>query len=652
MAKITVECPKCKTVNEVKIGLFAKKQIPCGRCHTMIDIAVARKVVKQCPACGKITVVDEANVSNNTYTCASCHNKVSFSDALTVRDVQVTCPHCRQEVTLPFDKSNPEEQCPICQKAINVVAEFNKQTIIKEQSASIIEYHGDNSTFIHKHEVENFKYESTLVVNASQEAIFLNDGAILKVFAPGRYRLSQELILSLGGSIDCGERAFSSKVYFINKTRQQGIRWTVPSVTVTDPGFNLQCNVSLSGQLGLQVQDSQALLENFTGTTAGVEQAAFLDRDFNTEQSGKTLGGFYRSVLVQNVNTTLPGIITYNKLPLATINEHFKILGEKIRESLHTEFAKIGLSVPDFTLESVFFPQIPENENYHKLVELANASKIDKQLTERELERSSMDAEIALRKLQQGAVLSEAEALTIRLLQGIADDTEIMHLAKGTEKLRIAEEQRLIVEHNDLSLATENIRAMGQAGSDVIRATGNAEADVLSAKGAAVGEALRAKGAAVGEALRAKGMAEADAMRAKGYTGKDEMQHRENIAIAQQLPDLGTYFDQRDKDAFAQGLIRDAVAIEREGGHLQWSCSCGNHGITGSFCPNCGKPKAAVPNSNTQWTCPQCGKQHNTGNFCEDCGTARPSVVTSWNCACGKSGITGKFCPDCGKSHP
>lgn len=652
MAKITVECPKCKTVNEVRVGLFAKKQMPCGRCQTMIDIAVARKVIKQCPYCGKMTVVDEAKVSNNKYICVSCHKKVNFLEAPTIRDVQVTCPHCRQDVMLPFDETNPEAECPICRKVIDVAVEFNKQTIIKNQTVSVIEYHGDNNTFIHKHEVENFKYGSTLIVNASQEAIFLNNGAILKVFAPGRYPLSQEFIFSLGGSVDCGDGAFSSKVYFINKTRQQGIRWAVPNVTVTDPEHNMQFKISLSGQLGLQVLDSRALLENFTGTTAGIDQAAFLDKDFSTEANGKTLGGFYRGVLIQNVNATLPSIITYNKLSLATINEHYRVLGEKIREGLNAEFAKIGLSVPDFTLESVFFPQIPENENYHTLVKLANASKMDQKLTERELERrrletdlalgrTDMEAEIALRKVQQGAALSEAEAMALRKLQGIADDTEIIHETKETEKLRIAEEQRLIVEHNDLSLTAENIRTMGQVGGDVIRATGMAEADVI-----------KAKGLAEGEVLHAKGMAEADAMRAKGYTGRDEMKHRENMEINRQLPELGTYFDQKDKEIFAQDMVREAMSIERDRMQLQWNCSCGNHGLTGAFCPNCGTQKAAVANIQTTWTCPTCGKQDNKENFCSECGTARPSVVTSWNCACGKSGINSKFCPSCGKQRP
>lgn len=589
MAKFTVECPKCKTTNMVSTGLFAKKEVPCARCRTMIAIATARNIIKKCPNCGKTTVVDEAKVKGNKYVCISCNKKIDFLEATTIRDVEVACPHCRQKVMLPFDDENPEVACPICQKSINVSVEYNRQTVIQNQTLSVIEYQGDNSTIIYKHDVENFKYGTVLIVNASQEAVFFNNGVIIKVFGPGRHVLNQDLIASLGGSIDSGESAFSSKVYFVNKVLQQGIRWAVPNVTVTDPEYDMQFKVSLSGQLGLQVQDSRALLVNFMGTANSLENASFLDKDFSSAENGKTLGGFYRGVLVQNVNATLPGIISYNKLSLATINEHYRILGEKIRESLDIEFGKIGLSVPDFTLESIFFPHIPENDNYYSLVKLKNASIMDKKINEREMEKDDLSTELGIRKIQNRTLQGEAAALADRRLQGVEDESEIIHETKETEKLRIAEEQRLIVEHNDLSLTTENIRSVGVAESD---------------------------------AMRAKGLAEADTMKAMGYTAKDEMRHRENMELNKQLPGLGAYFDQKDKETFAKEIIRESISIERES------------------------------SGSSVWTCPNCGKSDITENFCADCGTKRPSIVTSWNCACGKAGIASKFCPNCGKKRP
>ena len=206
MAKFTVECPKCKTLNMVSTGLFAKKQVPCARCNTLITVAQARTIIKKCPSCGKTTPVDEAKVKNDKYLCIACNKHVKYSMAVTIRDVEVKCPFCRQDVLVPFDEANPEAECPMCNKTINVANEYTKQTIVKNQKLSVIEYVGDNNTFIYKHEVENFKYGTVLIVGASQEAIFQNNGAILRVFGPGRYVLDQELISSLGGSVRSEER--------------------------------------------------------------------------------------------------------------------------------------------------------------------------------------------------------------------------------------------------------------------------------------------------------------------------------------------------------------------------------------------------------------------------------------------------------------
>ena len=69
MAKFTVECPKCKTMNMVATGLFAKKQVPCARCHTLITIASARNVIKKCPNCG--SPLEEKGRKNPKIVCSN-----------------------------------------------------------------------------------------------------------------------------------------------------------------------------------------------------------------------------------------------------------------------------------------------------------------------------------------------------------------------------------------------------------------------------------------------------------------------------------------------------------------------------------------------------------------------------------------------------
>ena len=84
-----------------------------------------------------------------------------------------------------------------------------------------------------------------------------------------------------------------------------------------------------------------------------------------------------------------------------------------------------------------------------------------------------------------------------------------------------------------------------------------------------------------------------------------------------------------------------------------WTCACGQTGIAGNFCPNCGTRKPEPKPAANAWTCPQCGQTGITGNFCPECGTRKPEERASdtWTCACGAVN-KGKFCSECGSRRP
>ena len=81
-----------------------------------------------------------------------------------------------------------------------------------------------------------------------------------------------------------------------------------------------------------------------------------------------------------------------------------------------------------------------------------------------------------------------------------------------------------------------------------------------------------------------------------------------------------------------------------------WTCSCGQSGITGNFCPNCGSKKPEPKPVGDSWKC-ACGATA-TGKFCPECGSPKPAVADDgWTCACGAVN-KGKFCSECGAKKP
>ena len=81
-----------------------------------------------------------------------------------------------------------------------------------------------------------------------------------------------------------------------------------------------------------------------------------------------------------------------------------------------------------------------------------------------------------------------------------------------------------------------------------------------------------------------------------------------------------------------------------------WTCACGQSGITGNFCPNCGSKKPEPKPAGDSWQC-TCGATA-TGKFCPECGSPRPAPADDgWTCACGAVN-KGKFCSECGAKKP
>ena len=631
MAKFVIECPQCGNFAEARTGFFAKKMIPCS-CGNTINVRTDKLTARECPHCGNMVVFDQTK--GEKALCPVCKEPINTMAEQTKVE-EFSCAQCG--IRLRTSKAATRYVCPVCDFENDVQERLASEKIKKDGLASIIKYEGDNSTFIWKHPIEDFNYGSQLIVHESQEAIFFRDGQALDLFGPGRYTLeTQQLpLLEKVYSLPTDtEGTFHSEVYFINKTVQMAIKWGTPEkVRFIDPLTGTPLELGASGEMNLQVLNSRKLLVKLVGTMQGIaweEGPGFT----------KSIQASFRPLISNAVKTNLSSVITTEAIDLLEIDSKLDLISDNLRQKILPGFEEYGLTIPQFYVTNVV---LPENDpNFKRIRELHTIT----------LQTRVFQAEAVVRTAQ---AQSEAQYKTAQ--------------AQSEAQYRVAQEQsKAAIEaaHREAELQRQTTQ------TEVTKR--EAERTVITAQAEA-------------QAKRMDGLTDAEIMRAKGYTQRDVLQADVQKAYAESIGNMGPAISTGGGGG-GSGMLGDIIGLgvgmaaagavaPQIGGMLQgltpqpigggqpfaaaptgtdqpdpgaWECACGQKGIVGNFCPNCGSKKPA-PVSGDTWDC-VCGAKGVTGNFCTICGSKRPAKKIGWSCACGQEGIIGNFCPNCGSKKP
>lgn len=587
MAKFVIECPVCGKYAEGKTGFFSSKKISCS-CGNTINVKTDRFTSRTCSHCGNNVLFDQAK--GDAAICPVCREKINTFDDMSKVE-QISCMQCG--VRLTVNKGATRYVCPVCDCENDVAERVMSEKIKKDGLASIIKYEGGNDVFIWKHPIEDFNYGSQLIVHESQEAIFFKDGQALDLFGPGRYTLeTQQLpLLEKVYSLPTDtEGTFHSEVYFINKTVQMSIKWGTPDkVRFIDPLSGTPLEIGASGTLNLQVSDARKLLIKLVGTTGGI---AWDDGDDYT----KSIQTSFRPLIANAVKTNLSAVIKNEAIDLLEIDEKLDLISANLKEKILPGFEEYGLTIPQFYVTNVVLPE--DDPNFKRIRELHTIT------------------------LQTRMIQAEA---TVKTAQ-----------AQSQAQYRTAEEQsKAAIEaaHREAELQrqmTETEIAKREAERRVIEAQAEAQA------------------------MRMQGMTEAEIMRAKGYTEKDILQSEVQKAYAEGIGNMGPAISGGgggssivgDMMGLGVGMAAASAIAPQIGGMMQ--------GMNFQAQDVNGAPQMANPGvqpANT-WDC-SCGQTGITGNFCSNCGAKKPEpeLPETWDCSCGQTGITGNFCGNCGKKR-
>ncbi|MDE3722284.1 SPFH domain-containing protein [Nocardiopsis sp. N85] len=221
---------------------------------------------------------------------------------------------------------------------------------IRGEFIDIIEWTDDSRDTIvwrfprHDNEI---KMGARLTVRESQIAVFVNEGRVADVFAPGMYTLETRnvpILSTLKGWKHGFDSPFKAEVYFVNTRRFSDFKWgTQNPVMVRDPEFG-PVRLRAYGGYSVRVVDPPRFIAELVGT----------DPQFRTEEAE----GYLRQMIVSRLGSALA--TAARDVPVLELAIHQHDLGQRMSKALSQDMASVGLEIPDFNVESITLP--PEVE--------------------------------------------------------------------------------------------------------------------------------------------------------------------------------------------------------------------------------------------------------------------------------------------------
>ena len=186
------------------------------------------------------------------------------------------------------------------------------------------------------------KYGAQLIVRPGQMAVFVHQGRIADVFAPGQHRLETRnlpVLSTLAGWLYGFDSPFKAEVYFVSTRQITDLRWGTPNpILMRDADFG-PVRVRAFGTYTLRAANPKTLLTELVGT----------DGEYAADEIHELL----RSI----INQTLADVIAKSELGVLDLAANYATLSEQmralVRERIDEEY---GLEIPQLVIVNVSVP--------------------------------------------------------------------------------------------------------------------------------------------------------------------------------------------------------------------------------------------------------------------------------------------------------
>lgn len=188
---------------------------------------------------------------------------------------------------------------------------------------------------------EEIQNGASLTVREAQMAMFIDEGVTADIFSAGRYTLNTQtlpVLTNLKNWDKLFQSPFKSDVYFFNTKQQLARKWgTAQPVTVRDADFGA-VQLRSFGMYAYRISDPARFFHEVCGVAE--------------QYSGEELETQLRNIAV----TQLAAAFGSSGIPFLDMAANQVLLSQKMAELLSAEFAKLGLTLENFTVESITLP--------------------------------------------------------------------------------------------------------------------------------------------------------------------------------------------------------------------------------------------------------------------------------------------------------
>jgi len=211
----------------------------------------------------------------------------------------------------------------------------------------VVKYNGGPDVFAWKFPSEQLSTWTQLIVNESQEVLFLKGGRVADVLGPGRHVLDTANIPILSRLINIpfgGRSPFTAEVWYINKVHSANIKWGTPTpIQLQDPKYKVFLPLRSFGQFGIQVVEAQRFLIKLVGTLPMFDK-------HNVEM-------FFRGLYLTKVKDAIASYLVKKGISALEINAYLLELSQHLQGAMEPVFAEYGIRLLRFNVNNINVPE-------------------------------------------------------------------------------------------------------------------------------------------------------------------------------------------------------------------------------------------------------------------------------------------------------